>query len=302
MTDVTYLSPSRLATYATCPRQFEYRYGQEIATIDRTELYLNQGRAYHQAIEQVCAATDPGDDAAEIYDRALAAFDVCSDTHFDADEYASVAHADYQRAENLAGIRAFFDPEDGDGIEHARRSVATELWVDCERGDIGLRGIADNILRTDDGLHVIDYKRNLRGVISSYTADRLVDHLNGDAHEAQRVKNTFQTTAYLEGVKNTDLYEPGMTVRFSFYGLLHKRYHESAPRGYTVSASGSEREITQIYAEHEDTIWQLIETAHRGITEQEYTPAPFDLLQEEACPDCDYREMCPDRLGMEVER
>lgn len=302
MSDVTYLSPSRLATYATCPRQYEYRYDQEIATIDRTELYLNQGRAYHEAIEQVCAATDPGDDAAEIYDRALAAFDECWAANFDADEYASRSHAAYQRAENLAGIEAFFDPEDGEGIEHARRSIATETWVECARGDIGLRGIADNILRTDDGLHVIDYKRNLRGVISSYTADRLVDHLDGEAHEATRVKNTFQTAAYLEGVKNTDYYDPGMTVRFSFYGLLHKTDHESTPDGYTVTASGSERDTTEIYADHEATIWQLIEAAHRGITDRTFTPAPFELLQEEACPDCDYREMCPDRLGVEVER
>lgn len=302
MTDVTYLSPSRLATYATCPRQYEYRYDQEISTIDRTELYLNQGRAYHETIEQVCEATDRSDDPVTIHERALDAFEECWAEHFDPDEYASRAHADYQRAENLAGIEAFFDPEDGDGIEHARQSIATETWVDCARGDVGLRGVADNILRTDDGLHIIDYKRNLRGVITENTAERLVDHLKGDAHEAKRVKNTFQTAAYLEGVKNTRYYEPGMTVRFSFYGLLNHTSIESTPDGYTISARGYGRETTEIYADHEDTIWQLIETAHRGITDHDFTPEPFDLLQEEACPDCDYREMCADRLGAAVEQ
>lgn len=302
MTDVTYLSPSRLAAYATCPRQYEYRYDQEIQSIDRTERYLNQGRAYHETIEAVCDATDPDDAADEIYARALDAFDECWTRHFDPDEYASLAHADYQRAENLAGIRAFFDPDSGDGIEHARQSIATETWVECTRGDVGLRGLADNILRTADGLHVVDYKRNLRGVITENTAERLVDHLEGDAHEAKRVKNTFQTAAYLEGVTNSEFYEPGMSVRFSFYGLLNHTSIESTPDGYKISARGYGRETTEIYADHEDTIWQLIETAHHGITSRDFTPDPFALLREEACPDCDYREMCPDWLGAEVER
>lgn len=296
------LSPSRLATYATCPRQYEYSYPQDINTPDRTELYLNQGKIYHETIEDVCDATERDDDPEAIHARAMRIFGEKWDEHSNPDDYESAAHKEYQRIENQAAIDAFFDPDDGDGIAHARRSVATECWVECERDGRGLHGKADNVIRTDDGLHIFDYKRNTRGVISSGTAEYLADHLDGDAHEPKRVRNAFQTAAYIEGVKNEPFYEDGMEVRFSFYGLLNRTSFESTASGYSVSVRGYPRETTEIYEEYYDTIWALIRAAHDGITSETYEPEPFAIISEEACPDCEYREMCPDRLSTEVKR
>ena len=296
------LSPSRLATYATCPRQYEYSYPQDINTPDRTELYLNQGKIYHETIEDVCDATERGDDAETIHARAMCIFDEKWDEHSNPDDYESTAHKEYQRIENQAAINAFFDPDGGDGIKHARRSVATECWVECERDGRGLHGKADNVIRTDEGLHIFDYKRSTRGVLSSGTAEYLADHLNGNAHEPKRIRNAFQTATYIEGVKNEPFYEDGMTVQFSFYGLLNSTSFESTPSGYSVSVRGYPRETTEIYEEHYDTIWALIRAAHDGITNETYDPEPFAIISEEACPDCEYREMCPDRLSTEVKR
>jgi len=39
-----------------------------------------------------------------------------------------------------------------------------------------------------------------------------------------------------------------------------------------------------------------------SLTEHRHEPEPLDLITEEACPDCDYREMCADRLSTEVQR
>jgi len=296
------LSPSRLATYAACPRQYEYSYPQDINTPDRTELYLNQGKIYHETIEAVCDATERDDDPEMIHARSMRIFDEKWDEHSNPDDYESVAHREYQRVENQAAIDAFFDPDGGDGIDHARRSVATECWVECERDGRGLHGKADNVIRTDDGLHIIDYKRNTRGVISSGTAEYLADHLDGDAHEPKRVRNAFQTATYIEGVKNEPFYEDGMEVRFSFYGVLNSTSFESTPSGYNVSVRGYPRETTEIYEEYHETIWALIQAAHDGITSEMYDPEPFSVISEEACPDCEYREMCSDRLSTEVKR
>ncbi|GGL64554.1 RecB family exonuclease [Halocalculus aciditolerans] len=296
------LSPSRLATYAACPRQYDYGYVQDVTTPDRTELYLNQGTIYHETIEDVCDATERDDDPETIHNRAMRVFDTKWDEHSSPDDYESNAHREYQRAENRAAIDAFFDPDGGDGIEHARRSVATEVWVECEIDGRALHGKADNVIRTDKGLHVFDYKRNTRGVISGRTAERLSDHLDGEAHEPKRARNAFQTATYVEGVKNEPFYEDGMTVQFSFYGLLNSTSFESTPDGYEVSARGYPRETTDIYAEHYDTIRALIREAHDGITSEAFAPEPFDVIGEEACPDCDYREMCPDRLSTEVQQ
>ncbi len=296
------LSPSRLATYAACPRQYDYSYTQDINTPDRTALYLNQGTIYHETVEDVCDSTERDDAPKMIHDRAMRIFDAKWDEHSSQDDYESDAHREYQRVENRAAIDAFFDPDGGDGIDHACRSLATECWVECERDGRGLHGKVDNVVRTDDGLHIFDYKRNLGGVLSFRTAEYLEDHFNGGAHHPKRVRNAFQTATYIEGVKNEPFYEDGMTVRFSFYGLLNKTSFESNPSGYEVSVRGYPRETTEIYENHYDTIWALIRAAHDGITSETYDPAPFDIISEEACPDCDYREMCADRLSTEVRR
>jgi putative RecB family exonuclease len=296
------LSPSRLATYAACPRQYDYGYVQDVNTPDRTELYLNQGSMYHEVIEDVCEATSPEDAAEAIHERAMETFAAKWDEHTVREDYESAAHQEYQRRENRAAIEAFFAPDGGDGIEHARRSVATECWVECERDGRALHGKADNVIRTDDEFHVFDYKRNTRGVLSSGTAEYLADHRAGEAHEPKRVRNAFQTATYVEGVKNEPFYEEGMKVRFSFYGLPNSTSFESTPTGYEVSARGYPRETTEIYDEYYDTIWTLIREAHDGITSEAFDPEPFDLINEEACPDCEYREMCADRLSTEVRR
>lgn len=296
------LSPSRLATYAACPRRYDYGHVQDVNAPERTTLYLNQGRAYHGTIEAVCDATGPDDGGEAIRDRALTAFAAKWDEHVDPADYASDAHRAYQRAETRAGIAAFFDADGGDGIAHARRSVATEVWVECERDGRRLRGKADNVLRTADGLHVFDYKRNVRGVLTPRTAHSLDEHLAGEAHEPKRVRNAFQTATYVEGVKNEPFYEDGTAVRFSFYGLLHDTDVASTPDGYEVSASGKARETTDVYGEHYDTVWALVRDAHDGVTDEAFAPEPFDVIGEEACPDCDYREMCADRLAEEVRR
>lgn len=302
MSDVVYLSPSRLATYAECQRAFDYKYVQQIDAPDETRMYLNHGIAYHETIERVCEATASDDDPETIYRRAMDAFETTWHDHLDPDEYASRAHREYQRAENRAAIEAFFDPEGGDGIEHARRSIATELWVDCVRDGIGLRGKADNVLRTEDGLHVIDYKRKTRGILSSGTAEALDDHLAGDGHDSKRVKNAFQTACYVEGVKESALYEPGMSVRFSFYGLLNDTSFERGPDGYTVSARGWGSDVTEVYDEYYETVWELLRRAHEGITTDCHDPDPFPLINEEACPECTYREMCGEYLAEVVRR
>lgn len=263
---------------------------------------MYQGRAYHETIETVCNQTARDDDPHTIYERAVDAFEEKWTEHIDPAEYHSEAHQEFQRRENLAGIEAFFDPNGGVGIEHARTSVATEKKIECEHEGLGISGYTDNVLRAEGTLHLVDYKRSVSGVLGSWSGDRLVDHLDGEAHEAKRVKNAFQTAAYIEGIKNSDLYEAGMDVRFSFYGLLHDTDVQSTPDGYEISASGRARETTEAYEEYYETIWALIKSAHRGITEGDYEPQHFGLLREEACDDCEYQAMCPDYLKTEVQQ
>ncbi|WP_246989156.1 RecB family exonuclease [Halorientalis marina] len=296
-----HVSPSSLATYAYCPRQYDFAKAQRIDTVDDTKRYLQQGLAMHTTIEWTCEETSETDTPQEIHDRMHSHFPDAWAEEVDPDEFASDAQHDYYRRLAKAGLASVFDPADGAGIDHARQSVAVEKRLTCEHEGVPLKGYADNIIRTDDGLHVVDYKRNTRGMLTSGTAERLEQHLAGEEHEPGRVKNAMQTAAYIEGVKDTTFYEPGMDVQFTFYGLLNNRDIESSPDGYSVTASGYGREMTELYDEYYDTIWELIANAYEGIRGEQYEPEPRDLIYEEGCGDCRYQSMCPDYLGWEVE-
>lgn len=295
-----YVSPTSLATYLYCPRKYDFDKVQGIATPDRTERYLQQGLALHTTIEETSNAADQDMDAETIHEIALGEFAEAWKVKVDRAEFESDAQHQYFRRQARAGIEHFFDPEDGTGIDHARRSVTAEIKLETDHRDVPLLGYADNVLRNEDGLHVIDYKRKIGGMLTKWSADRLAEHLAGEAHEPTRVKNAIQTAVYVEGIKETDHYEPGMSVRFSFYGLLDNTDFEPGPDGYTVSGGGYGREMTEIYAEHEETIWQLIRRAYEGIRAADYEPEPWDLIREEGCGNCEFRAMCPDYLAEEV--
>lgn len=298
--DVERVSPSSLATYAYCPRKYDFGKAQRVETIDDSKRYLQQGLAMHTTIERTCRDTARGDEPAVIQNRMVEHFPDAWDEEVEESEFASTAQHEYYRRLARAGLAELFDPADGAGIEHARRSVAVETQLTCEANGVPLKGYADNVLQTDEGLHVIDYKRNINGMLTSGTAERLAEHLNGEAHEPGRVKNAMQVAAYIEGVKETEYFEPGMDVRFSFYGLLNQTDVETGPDGYSVSIRGYPREMTDIYAEHYDTIWNLIEHAYTGIQMEKFAPEPRALIFEEGCEECEYRAMCPDYLGKEV--
>lgn len=294
------VSPSRLGTYTTCPRYYEFKYDQDIETADRTKRYLQQGLAMHETIERVSETVDRTMSSDVIHDTALAAFPEAWDEHVDPTEFESNAQCEYFRRQAMAGIDAYFDPDGGDGIDHARRSVAVETRLSTRYLGIPVAGYADQILETDTGLQILDYKRNLRGMLRSSTADRLEGHLQQEEHEPGRVKNAIQAAVYIEGVKETGFFEPGMDVQFSFYGLLWKDEFQSGPDGYSVTARGKELEITDIYEEHHDTIWKLIEESADGIAKERYTPEPWELIRENSCDDCDYKGMCPEYITTEV--
>ena len=298
--DVRRLSPSRLATYGTCPRRYEYDRVWDVETPEESRRYLDRGLIYHAAIENTCDAVrdadrDLSDD--EIHRMAMDAVETEWEDQAKRSEYQSDAQLEYDRALTCSAIDSFFET---DGLEHARRSVATEVTVTCDREGRQFTGRADNIVRTDDGLHVYDYKGSFGGIISWRSADSIPLHRDGEEFIAGKLKSLFQAAIYIEGAKNLDVYEPGMDVQFSFYALLKNKTRRGHPDGLQVSASGYPREVTDIYEAHRDDIWALVEACYDGIVSERYEPTRFEQIREHECSDCEYRAMCGDYLGTEV--
>ncbi|MFD1513471.1 RecB family exonuclease [Halomarina rubra] len=294
--DVFAVSPSRLGVYADCPRRYQYDKVWEVGSPDETRRYMDRGLALHGAIEDTCetvreesALTDE-----EIREIASDAIDARWDEHSDRDEYASEAHYRYDRQQCLAAIEDYFD---GDGLEHARNSIATEAWLECEREGVALHGRVDNVVKTEEGIRIIDYKSNLKGIISGYSKDAVVTHLAGEDHNPRRVKSMFQAATYIEGVKDLPEYEAGMDVEFTYYGLLYDTETKGSVDGIQVSVRGKGRDVGWIYEAYYDEIWELIGEYYDAIEAGDYEPDSVALQKEHACEDCTFRAMCPDYLA-----
>lgn len=292
-------SPSSLAVYATCPRQYEYDKIWDVATPEESRRYLDRGLVYHGVIEDTCeeVADDPDLSDEEIRNFARQRTVERWDRQTSRSEYVSDAQYAYDQEVVLAAIASYFADE---GIEHVRNSIGTELDLECERNDVHLKGRADNVVRTDDGLHVIDYKGSLNGIVSWQSAGDIPAHREGDEYVANILKSVFQAAIYIEGAKNLPSYEPGMDLEFTFYSLLYEKTREGHVDGIQVDVRGRGREVGSIYREYEDDIWALIEEMYRGIVDGDYEPVRFEDIREHACKDCEYYHMCGDYLGEEV--
>lgn len=292
------VSPSSLAVYATCPRQFEYDKRWQVETPEASRRYLDRGLVYHGVIEDTCEqfrdkeATDE-----ELRRFAFERLDQRWATETDRAQYASDAQYRYDRDLTSAALESFFDT---DGLDHVRNSVVTEEWLTCEHNGVRLRGRADNIVRTDDGIRVVDYKGSLNGIVSGYSAAQISQHRAGEEYAAGILKSVFQAATYIEGAKQLDMYDPGMDVEFSFYALLKDKTRTPHTEGIRVTVSGGEREVTDIYEDNREDIWEIIANCYRGIIGEHYEPERWEEIREHACEDCDYQSMCGDYLSGEV--
>lgn len=295
------VSPSSLAVYATCPRQYEYDRVWDVETPEESRRYLDRGLVYHGAIEDVCeaVAADPGltDEAIRTVarDRTLERWRAGTSRP----EYVSDAQYDHDRQVVVSAVDAYF-ADAAPGVDHVRNSVGTEEWLTCERDGVRLRGRADNVVRTDDGLRVIDYKGSLNGIVSWQSADGIAAHLDGEEYNAGVLKSVFQAATYIEGAKTLPAYEPGMDVAFTFYALLAETDRDPHPDGIRVEVDGRGRDVGDIYREHEDAIWALLEETYRGIVAGRHEPVRWDDIREHACGDCEYSAMCGEYLAAEV--
>ncbi len=286
--------------YATCPRQYEYDKVWGVETPEESRRYLDRGLVYHGVIEDVChiVADNPGMDDAEIRAAARQRVDERWDEETSRSEYVSDAQYVYDRDVTRAGIAAYFADV---GITHVRNSIGTEEWLECSRGGAYLVGRADNIVRTDEGVCVIDYKGSLRNLISSPSAEDIPAHRAGDEYIAGKLKSVFQAATYIEGAKNLSAYDAGMDVEFTFYGLLASTNRERHIDGIQVDVEGAERDVGGIYRAYEDEIWALIQETYQGIVAGEYEPTRWDDITEHACEECAYNGMCGEYLAEAVQ-
>lgn len=302
------VSPSRLTTYLTCPRQFEYNYIHDLDGTDRSDLerYFNRGQVLDTALQRTAGEVDQETNDHRVQDLAREHFADCWAQKTDLDTYPSPAAYEYDRQISAAAIDDYLDPgTSGDGLEHIRRSVGTEVhieWVDDELG--AMHGYADNVVKTRDGLLIIDYKASYSGRrFPNKNGSDLTKQVVGKGHYPSRLKKWLQIEMYCTGITEHELYTPGDEIRFMFYGLIGSKSRTPTEDGYTVDVEGKDWEMTDLYRENSDKFRALVRDSIDGIRAGEFDPTGerWELIQEEACQDCDYRVACGDYIAEEVE-
>jgi len=301
------LSPSRLATYMTCPRQFEFDYVHDLDGEDRTDMqrYFDRGSVLDTALQRTAdeVTTETAVETVQLLARENFAEEWAATTS--SDHYSSPAAYEHDRRLASAAIEDYVDPQtDGDGVRHLKRSIGTEVhleWTDDELG--AMHGYADNIVRTEDGFLIIDYKATYSGRrFPNKSGSDLESQLNGSGHYPSRLKKWLQIGMYAAGLQEHPAYTPGDEIQFVFYGLIGSKSRTPTADGYTVSVSGKEWDMTSLYREYKDELWAYISDSIHGINDEAFDPTEhaWELIQDEACGDCDYQSACGDALAEEV--
>lgn len=290
-----------------CPRQFEFHYVHDLEGADTTDMerYFDRGSVLDTALQRTADEITTETDAETVQELARENFDDVWASTTARDNYPSPASYEYDRRLSKAAIEDYVNPQtDGEGVIHLKRSVGTEVhleWTDDELGP--MHGYADNIVRTQDGFLIIDYKASYSGrYFPNKSGSDLEKQLDGTGHYPSRLKKWLQIGMYCDGLKEHDLYSSGDQIQFMFYGLIGSKSRTATPDGYTVSVSGKEWDMTDLYRTYYNELWDFISDSVAGIQAEAFDPTGenWELIQEEACGDCDYQPTCGDVLAEEV--
>lgn len=300
-------SPSGLATYLACPQKFEFNYLHDLEGESNTDMkrYFDRGSVLDMALQQTADTVTPDTDIETVRSLAREHFADFWAENTAYENYPSSAAYEYDRRVSAAAIEDYLDPgTPGEGIAHLRRSVGTEVhleWADDELGT--LHGYADNIVKTHDGLLVIDYKASYSGRrFPNKSGSDLESQLDGSDHYPSRLKKWFQIGMYCAGLTEHELYSPGDEIQFIFYGLIDSKDRTPTETDYTVNVSGKAWDMTDLYREYQDDLWTLVSDSVTGIRTEAFNPTGerWELIREEACAECDYRLACGDYISEEV--
>lgn len=320
------LSQSRLGDYARCPRYYEFNHDWEVETPDDTIRYRRRGTALHGVIEDTWLRLHPDIDhesigendpnpivepmgtlpweQSAVQEYALDAFDDRWDTHVPLDAYRTRSHFDYDRRTCREAIHRYF-AADGPGCDHLRTALGSEIRLAFEYQGLYLHGLLDLVRRTNEGIHVIDFKSSLNGIISTHNywgPKTIEDHQSGESHNPRKIKSLMQAAVYRRAARHLDVHTDDMAVAFSFYGLRDDVEALPNATGVVPDVTAAERSMADFLDEHHDEAWGFIQQYATGIRDEAYAPEPWERIYESQCDDCPYREMCPDYLSQEVTR
>jgi putative RecB family exonuclease len=278
---------------------YQYQYKRNVTTDSETRA-LDFGRALHETIRETCDRIRGDGTYSDEELRAIAneAFQRQWQSEVDQRSYRTEQH--YEDDRKIAGkaIEHFFD--EGPGVDHARRSLVAEQPVAFERNGIKYNGKVDNVLETETGLELVDYKKSdIDEPVTPW--GNYIEEQNGDGYRPGRVKHAIQAALYIEGIKETEYYEQGDTIAFTFQPLAETTVNRIGQTS-TINLDIESISVEEDIRENSEVLWEIIENAVEGIQTDSFEPAPFEDIVNKQCDRCPFQSMCSAYLNAEEVR
>jgi len=148
------VSPSRVSQFKNCPRQYQYVSVERLPEKKGEAAY--RGTIFHAVLENLFRDEAPED---RTVDNAMKHFRSLYREYMTPEAIEELGFDEIRvqkyAAEITKLIRTYFTMEDPSSID----VVSTEIRLDLDMGDFGLRGIIDRLDRLPDGtLAIRDYK------------------------------------------------------------------------------------------------------------------------------------------------
>jgi len=249
---MTIYSHSRLASFEKCPKQFEYRYVQELPA-EREGIEAFMGKRVHEVLERLYEFAGRGQIPS--LEKVIFRYHAFWDEHYDDKRVQVVRRGTPVSHYRNLGVRCLeyyykrfhpFDQDETLGVEE-------EVKFDLDgNGEYVMRGIIDRVVRTEDGtIEIHDYKTG-RYVPSQ-------KELNDDRQLA--------------------LYQLGLRDQFGHDRPYRLVWHYLQKREFRTSSRTNE----QLDALRNETI---------GVIDEIEAATAYPVRRNRLCDWCEYKDRC----------
>ena len=248
-------SHSRLSSFESCPRKFQYRYIFKIpATLESIEAFV--GKRVHEVLERLYVAVDRGH--VPTLPQVIARYEALFDENYDADRVTIVRTENpvgFYRNIGVQSLSNYYQshyPFDADETMGLEEHVQFELGQ-LESGRVRIRGYIDRIAQARDGtIEIHDYKTSAR----------------------------VPKQSDLDTDRQLALYQIGLRERFGEKQPMRLVWH-FVRRNQTRSSSRSPEQLAEL---RENTLGLVDKIRHATI---------FEPRVSALCGWCEFKTRCP---------